>query len=223
MVKAKRVVGTRPAPEHPPLSEGDYKPYLVEAVQKIWSLEEAAFYIHERKPQIELLEQPEKLGKIGQIYDWLVNQNLEGQLIDLRNRQPPLFSPGKIMRYLWEKERHFSPRVWALYDIAEKGLVPKGIKSGVSRSNYRMAADLVRERFPNVTKVELIRFLMTLPDRIKGEGEIAYFAHSTHENLSKIIKNPKFGRAGRPKAADSVLLEAFEDDLVRELYDRLIP
>ncbi|MEM9400820.1 MAG: hypothetical protein AAF984_11495, partial [Verrucomicrobiota bacterium] len=117
MVKAKRVKGSRDAPTLPPLSEEDFQPALWAGAKKAtWALEEAAYYANEKSPdgQIDI----HGTDEVSRTYVWLSKEAEHGELNSSFNED--LFTPGDILRYLWEAEKPVSLKMWALYTYADK-------------------------------------------------------------------------------------------------------
>jgi len=116
MVKAKRVKGERIAPDLPTLQEDDFKPHIWEGVKKAsWSLEETACYLHEVSPQ-NFKPDLEASDPVNRTYAWLFKEFKNKRLMSPYNNER--FSPGSVMRYMWDNHRHFTLKVWALYDLA---------------------------------------------------------------------------------------------------------
>ena len=218
MPKAKRVTGSRKAPNLPKLAPSDYEPWRIEAVKKVWNLKEAAFYVLDQPADTGLLDNPASMGKVGQYYLWLLTEWKSGRLPNAPvSADPPLFSPGAVMRYLWEQERSVSLRLWALYDQIDAGMWSGSVTSGISKHNYILAATIVNKHFPKVTKGEIIRFLQTLPKRLKSQSGVPYFTGLSDETLQTVIRNVKNSRGGRPKTDEIQSFTEHEDFLIEEI------
>jgi|GEM_PF-3728906 len=218
-MKAKRVKGTREAPNLPALVPSDFKPFLWSAVkQGAWTIHEAAYYVHAMSLGGSI--NPQGTNPVSETYAWLSSECHAGRLVSGQsNEQGPLFTPGTVFRYLWENEKPFSLRMWALYDTADKGEVDCSIQTGVSKANYLTAANEVKKIVPNVTKGELVRFLQTLPKAITKENGLPYFLAMSSSYLIKILQGK--GVAGRPKNSNIIDLEPYRPELIAVIKNKL--
>lgn len=228
MAEAKRVTGERKAPKLPALGPQDYKPALWNAVKKGgWTLEEAAHYAHEQIPTGEPID-VRKSDAVSQLYAWLLKeyhgekQPDQPRLCNLPGHDdPPLFSPGDIMRYLWERHRHVSLRVWALYDTADKGEADASLAIGISRGNYERAADVIWGRYENATIAEVVNFLSTLPNALRKKDGLPYFHPMSRQYLGKILQGRSKRKPGRPKSGETCSIAGNEQHLVELIKKEL--
>lgn len=228
MAEAKRVRGERKAPKLPNLEPQDFKPALWDAVKKGgWTLEEAAYYAHGKIPTGAPLD-PQVGDEVNQLYAWLRKEYYrpkkpdEPRLYNLpEHEDPPLFSPGDILRFLWEQHRHVSLKVWALYDAADKGYVDAALHSDISKENYKIAAGIVWERFPMATKKEVVNFLVTLPAAIHQKNGLPYFLNIAPSYLSNLLKDPNKRHPGRPQNIDTGLIAGNEQNLIELIRKEL--
>jgi hypothetical protein len=221
MVKAKRVKGSRDAPTLPPLSEEDFKPVLWAGAKKAsWTIKEAACYVNEKAPDAPI--DINGTDEISRIYVWLNKEVERGRLSPILKISNDAFSPGTIMRHLWEAEKHVSLRMWALYTYADEGEVSYLLKNGISTDNYITAAKLIEDAYPKVTRAQITDFLMTLPDKIKGENEIPVFFIKSEASLTKLLmRNLKKRKPGRQKKDQVVDLYKYEDSLIETIRKEL--
>lgn len=213
MAKAKRVKGTRDIPNLPKLKSEDYIPFLWIGVNKgSWSIEEAAYYLNEKEPAGPI--DPRAISKVSQIYMWLLKEHDNGRLKNITGHDdPPLFSPGTFIRYMWENERYFSLKVWALYDAADRGEVEPAQYTGIAKKNYQIAAKIIKDKYPNATKVELIEALLSLPASLTKKDGLPLFFPMSRSYLEKVLKD--FGKGkGRPKKGVRTQIDMKDDQLL---------
>ena len=196
------------------LSEEDFKPDLWEGAKKAcWTLQEAAYYVNELGAggPIDI----HQTNEISRAYVWLNKEHQSGRLKNIFELDEVVFTPGTMIRHLWEGEKPVSLKMWALYTYADKGEVCGLLRRGISKKNYLKTAKIIKDKFPDVTKAETIRFLMTLPDRIKGKNDIPVFFNMSETYLIKLLsKNGEEGARGRKKDKDRIFLEEHSDYLV---------
>lgn len=221
MVEAKRVKGSRDAPTLPPLSEEDFKPILWEGAKKAsWTLEEAACYVNEKSPDTKI--DVNGTDEVSRAYVWLAKEVEKGRLNSIIKISDDAFSPGTVMRHLWEAEKPVSLKMWALYTYADKGEISGLLKQGISSKNYIKAAAIIENDFPSVSRAKIIQFLMRLPDKIHGKNGIPVFFNMSDEYLRKLLSKELGKRsAGRKKGEDVVDLEEHSELLLNKIKKEL--
>ena len=121
MVKAKRVSGEREAPNLPSLKQGDIKMFMWKGITKAtWTLKEAAYYVNEEDPDYsEKKISPQASNNVSKTYMWLLQEVSQNKLHPIPygdEDEKTIFSPGAIMRHIWEGEKFVSLKIWAMYD-----------------------------------------------------------------------------------------------------------
>lgn len=214
MAKAPRVKGSREAPDLPELVPSDFKQDMWDGVSKgSWTLEEASYYVNDLIPAGKI--NPKGSDRVSQIYAWLSKEYAEGKLYaHLHDEETPLFTPGTIMRFLWESEKYVSLKVWALYTAAENGTLDFLVTKSVSKNNYEAAAQVIWRKYPHATQAETIKFLQELPTLLrKGNGH-PVFRHADSEVLKKMLQKIKKGEKGRRAVEEAVDLSEKKEILI---------
>lgn len=214
MPKAPRVKGSREAPDLPELVPSDFKQDIWDGVSKgSWSLEEASYYVNEVIPAGKI--NPKGSDRISQIYAWLSKEYAEGKLYaHLHDEETPLFTPGTIMRFLWESEKYVSLKVWALHTAAENGTLDFLVTKSVSKNSYEIAAKVIWTKYPEATQAEVIKLLQELRDLVKKPNGHPVFRVAEYDVLKKMLQKIKKGEKGRRASEEAVELSDKKDILI---------
>ena len=160
-------------------------------------------------------------GKYNRTYGWFCSEYDSKQLQTSSFTQDgkPLFSPGVLIRHMWDQHRTFPLIVWAIYDEITSGDECKedGLTKYESDKNYLKAALIVWDFIPKATKTVVIEILQGLPSKILDQKGGRIFLHAADATLNKLLKGKSSRAVGRAKNKDGNIEATTKVDITNEI------
>ncbi|MDE1151038.1 MAG: hypothetical protein PW788_00755 [Micavibrio sp.] len=231
-----RYLGSRDLPKKwPQLRPEQCKPFLVKGLSKAKiSFREAAFLVFERDPDASdsVLALNNTEGPSSHYY-WLKTRYEQDQFSnhlpsgyerlhtqDKNDKDEPVFTPGQIIRYLYNHYKEISLISWAIYHEIDRGTFRGFLPSLIVQQNYQKAGEIIWLHVPKANKDFVIDILKMLPKRIMDHEGLPCFEGMGRDSLSKLISNQRgTNKGGRPTKADILYLTKSSERLTQEVID----